>query len=109
MKIIKVKESQLKMIVESIIKEKSENLKEGMNPGTGIEGFVQQEEFPKRELKRKETGFRKREFDPYPKESQILSIFGPYADDLPPQILQFMRKNPKYVAEKLRMIYGKKY
>ena len=109
-KLIKITEPQLKKVIENIISEQSEILKEGFTLGADSNGFtVQQEDYPKRELTRKKTGFRKRDFDPYPRESDLESLFGPYADDIPPQVYQHLRKNPQQFIAKFKEIYGKKY
>ncbi len=100
-KLYKIKESQLKKVIENIIKE-------GLELGTNTQGFVS-EETPEREIQRKKTMFRKREFEPYKREEEIKSLFGPYADDIPPQVYQHLRKNPQQFINKFREIYGKKY
>jgi hypothetical protein len=64
------------------------------------------EGYPKREMDRRESGFRKSSFKPYKRESQIMDIFGPYKDDIPPNVIQYLRKNPASVIKTLINIYG---
>ncbi len=61
---------------------------------------------PKKELERKATKYRKSDFEPYKREEEIKSVFGPYGEDIPPQALEYMRKNPASVIKKLTKIYG---
>ena len=116
-KIIKITESQLKRLIESTINDQKDKvIKENESVGAGLQGFgttmeeelnLQQEEHPERELKRKETGFRRGDFEPYPAENKLRSLFGPYADDVPPQVYQHLRKNPDDLIKKFIQIYGK--
>lgn len=62
---------------------------------------------PKKEIERKETKYRKSEFEPYPREEDISSIFGAYAEDVPANVIEYLRKNPASVIKKLIKIYGK--
>jgi hypothetical protein len=50
------------------------------------------EGYPEREDERKSTNFRKQDFQAYPREDKLKTIFGAYADDVPPQVLQYLRK-----------------
>ena len=61
---------------------------------------------PKKELERKKTKYRKSSFEPYERESELKTIFGPYGEDIPPQALEYIRKNPASVIKKLAKIYG---
>jgi len=61
---------------------------------------------PKKELERKVTKYRKSDFEPYQRESELKTIFGPYSEDIPAQALEYMRKNPASVIKKLIKIYG---
>lgn len=111
-KVIKITESQFKKLIEDTINtQKDEILNEQDKPMAAMEGFTTTfaEEYPKREWERKESGFRRQDFDPYPRESNLESLFGPYAEDVPPQVYQYMRKNPQQVMSAFRDIYGDKY
>jgi hypothetical protein len=98
-----------------LLKDKMENLKENkmskiirLNEND-IENLVVKilnEATPKKELERKETKYRKSSFEPYQRESELKTIFGPYGEDIPPQALEYMRKNPASVIKKLIKIYG---
>lgn len=65
-----------------------------------------EEAHPEKEIERKKTNFRRGDFDPYDREKDVLSIFGDYADDIPPQVIQYMRKNPDLIIKRLIKIYG---
>ena len=118
-KTIKITESQFKKLIESTINDQKDKvINENAAIGAGVQGFgttmeeelsLQHEDHPERELKRKETGFRRHEFDPYPSEEKLRSLFGPYADDVPPQVYQHLRKNPRRVMDAFKNIYGDKY
>jgi len=64
------------------------------------------EDLPKKELDRKDTNFRRHEFEPYEREKGVQSIFGKYAEDVPPQVIQYMRKNPAAIIKRLVDVYG---
>jgi hypothetical protein len=64
------------------------------------------ESWPKRELDRKATNFRRGDFDPYKREKDVQKVFGKYAEDVPPQVIQYMRKNPASIIKRLVDIYG---
>lgn len=64
------------------------------------------EALPRRERERKDTQYRKDTFDPYSRESQLMSIFGPYKNDVPPNVIQYMRKNPALLIKRLMNVYG---
>lgn len=65
------------------------------------------ESLPKRERERKETNFRKSSFKPYEREGQLMDIFGPYKDDVPPNVISYMRKNPALIIKRLEQVYGR--
>ena len=89
-KVIKLNENDLELLVKKIIEEeKSIN-----------------EALPRRERERHETNWRKREFEPYQRESDIMSAFGPYANDVPPNVVSYLRKNPRTFLKKLADVYG---
>ena len=41
-----------------------------------------------------------------PREYELSTVFGKYAEDVPNDVLRYMRKNPKGVLEKLYVLYG---
>lgn len=65
------------------------------------------ENLPRRERERKETNFRKSSFEPYEREGQLMDIFGPYKDDVPPNVISYMRKNPALIIKRLEQVYGR--
>ena len=89
-KVVKLTEKDIESLVEKIIKE--DNLKE---------------DHPKRERDRQSTNFRKSSFNPSDRENQIMDIFGPYKDDVPVNVVQYMRKNPSIIVKRLEQIYGR--
>lgn len=42
-----------------------------------------------------------------PREKGIEGVFGVYGDEIPPAIVRYMRKNPKYIIQRLYDLYGK--
>lgn len=64
------------------------------------------EALPRRERERKDTQYRRDSFDPYSRESELMSIFGPYKNDVPPNVIQYMRKNPTLLIKRLMNVYG---
>ena len=42
-----------------------------------------------------------------PREKGIEGVFGVYGDEIPPSIVRYMRKNPKYIIQRLYDLYGK--
>ena len=83
-KVIKLNESDIEKLVVKILNETT----------------------PKKELERKATKYRKSDFEPYQRESELKTIFGPYGEDIPAQAIEYMRKNPASVIKKLIKIYG---
>lgn len=65
------------------------------------------EELPRRERERKADNFRKSSFNPYDREIDIMSVFGPYGDDIPANVIQYLRKNPARFIKQLGKVYGK--
>lgn len=65
------------------------------------------ESLPRRERERKDTNFRRDTFDPYEREGQIMDIFGPYKNDVPPNVVSYMRKNPALIVKRLEQVYGR--
>ena len=41
-----------------------------------------------------------------PREYELSTVFGKYGEDIPNDVLRYMRKNPKGVLEKLYVLYG---
>jgi hypothetical protein len=89
-KVIKLTEKDIESLVEKIIKEDTVN-----------------EDLPRRERERQSTNFRKGDFEPYDRENQLMDIFGPYKDDVPPNVIQYMRKNPAILIKRLASVYGR--
>ena len=83
-KIVKLSESDLEKLVTRIIKE-----------GT-----------PEEEINRKQTNFKKSEFNPYQREKDIMGAFGSYSDDIPVNVISYLRKNPRRFLKKIVDIYG---
>lgn len=44
-----------------------------------------------------------------PREKDIKGLFGKYNDQIPADILRYMRKNPQLVIDRLSLIYGEKF
>jgi hypothetical protein len=65
------------------------------------------EDLPRRERERQETNYRKSSFEPYKREGQLMDIFGPYKDDVPPNVISYMRKNPALIIKRLEQVYGR--
>ena len=65
------------------------------------------ESLPKKERERQETNYRKSSFEPYKREGQLMDIFGPYKDDVPPNVISYMRKNPALIIKRLEQVYGR--
>ena len=89
-KVIKLKEADIEKLVGKIIKK--EQLDEAL---------------PGREQLRKDTQYRRDSFNPYEREESLMGVFGPYAQDVPPIVIQYMRKNPAAVVKRLMDVYGK--
>lgn len=88
-KVVKMKEQDIEKLVEKIMKEESMN-----------------EDLPRRERERHATNFAKSKFDPYDREREIMDAFGPYRDDVPANIVSYLRKNPRRFLQKLTNAYG---
>ncbi len=89
-KVIKLTEKDIESLVEKIIKEDTLD-----------------ENLPRRERERHETNFRKSSFEPYEREGQLMDIFGPYKEDVPPNVISYMRKNPALIIKRLEQVYGR--
>lgn len=64
------------------------------------------EDLPEREQERKDTNFRRMDFKPYKREKNIQKLFGRYAEDVPPQVIQYLRKIPATIIKRMVSIYG---
>ncbi len=89
-KVIRLTENDIENLVKKII----------------TEGKKINEDLPQRELDRKATSYRRREFEPYKREKNIQKLFGKYAEDVPPQVIQYLRKIPASIVKRLVDIYG---
>jgi hypothetical protein len=64
------------------------------------------EGYPEKEDVRKSTNFRKQDFEAYPREDKLKTIFGAYGDDIPPQVLQYLRKiGKRRLIDKINRAY----
>ena len=61
---------------------------------------------PRRERERHANQFAKSKFEPYDREREIMDAFGPYRDDVPANVVSYLRKNPKRFLQKLVKVYG---
>lgn len=89
-KVIKLTEKDIESLVEKIIKEDTLD-----------------ENLPRRERERHATNFRRDSFEPYEREGQLMDIFGPYKQDVPPNVISYMRKNPALIIKRLEQVYGR--
>jgi hypothetical protein len=89
-KVIKLTEKDIESLVEKIIKEDTLN-----------------ESLPRRERERQATNYRRDSFEPYEREGQLMDIFGPYKQDVPPNVISYMRKNPALIIKRLQQVYGR--
>jgi hypothetical protein len=64
------------------------------------------ENLPKRERERHATQFAKSKFEPYEREEDIMNAFGPYREDIPPNVISYLRKNPRRFIQRLVAAYG---
>ena len=44
-----------------------------------------------------------------PREKEIEGLFGKYEEQIPPDIIRYMRKNPQLILDRMARIYGKKF
>lgn len=61
---------------------------------------------PRRERERHATQFAKSSFEPYDREREIMNVFGPYRDDVPTNVISYLRKNPRNFLRRLTAVYG---
>jgi hypothetical protein len=76
-KVIRIDENQLINIIERVVKEQDEE-KFKVEPQVGK----------------------------IPREKQLQGVFGEYNDQIPNDILRYMRKNPQLIMNRLAKIYG---
>jgi hypothetical protein len=87
-----ISERELKNMVKKVVREeKMNNINEAL---------------PRRERERHQTQFAKSKFEPYDREREIMDAFGPYRDDIPANIISYLRKNPRRFLQKLTDAYG---
>lgn len=67
------------------------------------------EGYPRREIDRKETRYRKSDFKPYEREKELQSVFGPYGQDIPVQVIEYIRKNPQLIIDRLKTLYPSRF
>jgi len=82
----KLTESDLEKFVQKVIKE------------------TEEEEFNMGDQFSVEPHVRKQ-----PREKQIEKMFGRYEEQIPPDIIRYMRKNPQLMMDRLCRIYGDKF
>jgi hypothetical protein len=61
---------------------------------------------PRRERERHATQFAKASFEPYDREREIMNAFGPYREDVPANVVSYLRKNPRNFLKRLTDVYG---
>ena len=72
-----------------------------------VDKILNEENLPKREIDRRESNFRRTSFDPYEREKGLKGVFGSYGEEIPPAVLQYMRKNPSLIIRRLVKLYGR--
>jgi polyhydroxyalkanoate synthesis regulator phasin len=87
-----ISERELQSLVKKVVREeKLNNINEAL---------------PRRERERHETNWKKKSFEPYDREKDIMSAFGSYSSDLPANVISYLRKNPRTFLKKIVDIYG---
>lgn len=87
-KIIRLTESDLSNLINKIIKENEEEFDSELGkPQFNVEPHVKMQ----------------------PREKEIESLFGKYDEQIPADILRYLRKNPQLLMNRLAKIYGKKF
>jgi hypothetical protein len=69
-------------------------------------GKILSENLPRRERERHSNQFAKASFEPYDREREIMNAFGPYREDVPANVVSYLRKNPRNFLKKLTAVYG---
>lgn len=83
-KVIKLTESDITRIIRKVILETEEEID---TPQFSVEPNVRMQ----------------------PREKEIEGLFGKYDEQIPADILRYMRKNPQLLMNRLAKIYGKKF
>jgi len=87
-----INEREIQSLVKKVVREeKLNNLNESL---------------PRRERERHQTNWRKGKFEPYDRERDIMSVFGPYSNDVPPNVVSYLRKNPRTFLKRMVDVYG---
>lgn len=87
-----INERALERLVKKVIREeKLSNISEAL---------------PRRERERHQTNWRRKEFEPYDREKDIMGAFGSYSGDVPPNVISYLRKNPRKFLQRIVDIYG---
>ncbi len=87
-KIVRLTESDITRIVKRVIKENDEEFDSELGkPGFSVEPHVKMQ----------------------PREKEIETLFGRYDEQIPADILRYMRKNPQLIMDRLAKIYGEKF
>ena len=87
-----ISEGELKRMVKKVVREeKLNNINEAL---------------PRRERERHQTNWRKKNFEPYDREKEIMGAFGSYRKDVPPNVISYLRKNPRTFLQRIVDIYG---
>lgn len=84
-KVLRLNEKQLTDLIEKIIRESDDQFED--KPEFNVEPHIGQQ----------------------PREKQIEKMFGKYEDQITPDIMRYMRKNPQLMMDKLARIYGDKF
>jgi hypothetical protein len=85
-KIVRLTESNLTKIIRNILNE-NEFLDEPRDDSFSVEPNVKM----------------------IPREKQIQNMFGKYEDQIPNDILRYMRKNPQLMMDRMAKIYGENF
>jgi hypothetical protein len=87
-KVVRLTESDLTRIVKRIITENDEEFDSEIGkPKFTVEPHVKMQ----------------------PREKEIESLFGKYDEQIPADILRYMRKNPQLIMNRLAKVYGNKF
>jgi hypothetical protein len=87
-KVVRLTESDLTRIVKRIITENDEEFDSEIGkPEFTVEPHVKMQ----------------------PREKEIESLFGKYDEQIPADILRYMRKNPQLIMNRLAKVYGNKF
>ena len=115
-KIIKLTEAELTKLIESMVKQINEEDDKDYEFQTKP-GFVekrmklmQSNQDDGEELGIRDMGFS---VEPtvkmIPREKEVESLFGKYKEQVPNDVLRYIRKNPQLIMDRLVRIYGKNF